>query len=69
MVDGAWLDGRAPAALKTVAALGPLGDVGPHAAHVKLADGTILSVDGLAAPGGAEAATVRPRRASNEQDR
>ncbi len=41
---GAWVDQRAPAPLRTVAALGhvPSGD---HAAHVRLADGSTLTAD------------------------
>ena len=44
MIDGAWVDDRQPAPLRTVAHLGALsGDT--HSAHVRLADGTTLSAD------------------------
>ena len=42
MIDGAWVDQRAPAPLRTVAALGAVPD-GEHAAHVRLADGSTLT--------------------------
>ena len=41
---GAWVDERAPAPLRTVAALGAVPD-GEHAAHVRLADGSTLTAD------------------------
>jgi len=41
---GAWVDERAPAPLRTVAALGIVPD-GEHAAHVRLADGSTLTAD------------------------
>ena len=41
---GAWVDERAPAPLRTVAALGSVPD-GEHAAHVRLADGSTLTAD------------------------
>ena len=44
MIDGAWVDQRAPAPLRTVAALGSVPD-GEHAAHVRLADGSTLTAD------------------------
>jgi hypothetical protein len=44
MIDGAWVDQRAPAPLRTVAALGAVPD-GEHAAHVRLADGSTLTAD------------------------
>ena len=41
---GAWVDERAPAPLRTVAALGAVPS-GEHAAHVRLADGSTLTAD------------------------
>ena len=52
LVDGVWLDGNAPAPIRMVADLGHLEGMrnGEHCAHVRLADGSTFSVDGLSKP-------------------
>jgi len=53
LVDGVWLDGNAPAPIRMVADLGHLEGMrnGQHCAHVRLADGSTFSVDGLTVGG------------------
>ena len=62
MIEGAWLDGHPPAPLRTVADVGILDVASAHEAHVRLADGTTLSAEGLAPGVSVEVATAGDSR-------